>query len=74
MGEFTIDGDPMLIRHLKNAQAYDTRHGQVIVKDSKNSPRKIDAADAAIIARHRARWHAKRAVRSVKKTPSAVGF
>ena len=74
MGEFTIDGHPLLIRHLKNAQSYETRHGQVIVKDSKNSPRKIDAADAAVIARHRARWHAKRRVVAAKKVPSVVGF
>ena len=68
-----IDGHPILLRHLKNANAYDTRHGQVIVKDGKMSPRKIDAADAAIIARHRARWHARRRA-APSKTPSEVGF
>src|SRR6185295_17027860 len=51
-----FDGNPDLVHHLKNATAQDTRSGQVIEKDTKNSPRKIDAADAAIIARTRAVW------------------
>jgi phage terminase large subunit-like protein len=58
VGGPTFDGHPMLVRHLKNARRQDTRHGQVIVKDSKNSKHFIDLADAAVIARHRARWHA----------------
>jgi phage terminase large subunit-like protein len=70
-----LDGHPTLIRHLKNAQAYDTRHGQVIVKDGKNSPRKIDAADAAVIARSRAMWHAARRVRPQERPMAqAMGF
>jgi phage terminase large subunit-like protein len=71
-----IDGHPILVRHLKNAQAYDTRHGQVIVKDSKTSPRKIDAADAAIIARHRSRWWARKRLKEkqAKRTPSVAAF
>ena len=58
VGGPTYDGHPMLVRHLKNARRQDTRHGQVIVKESKSSVRRIDLADAAVIARHRARWHA----------------
>lgn len=58
VGGPTYDGHPMLVRHFKNARRQDTRHGQVIVKESKSSSRRIDLADAAIIARHRARWHA----------------
>jgi phage terminase large subunit-like protein len=70
----TYDGNPMLIRHLKNARAQDTRHGQVIVKEAKNSPRHIDLADCAIIARHRAMWHASQARKPTRRLPQAVGF
>lgn len=71
----TIDGHPLLLRHLRNAQAQDTRHGQVIVKDGKNSPRKIDAADAAIIARNRAVWHRERRARlATAPRRQTVGF
>jgi phage terminase large subunit-like protein len=34
--------------------------GTVIVKDSKSSPRKIDAAVAAVVAHDRAMWWATR--------------
>lgn len=53
----TFDGHPMFVRHLKNTRARDTRYGQVAEKESKSSTRRIDLADAAIVARHRARWH-----------------
>jgi phage terminase large subunit-like protein len=69
-----LDGSPLLLRHIKNARAYDTRHGQVIVKDSKNSTRRIDAADAAIIARVRAVWHRSQRGRVRRPVPQAVGF
>lgn len=68
-----IQGHPLLIRHLKNAHGYDTRHGQVIVKETKNSVRRIDAADAAIIARHRARWHAEKKPYT-RQPRAAMGF
>ena len=40
------------------------------------SPRKIDCADAAVIARHRARWHARKGApkASRARVPGAVGF
>jgi phage terminase large subunit-like protein len=69
-----IDGHPLLVRHLKNAAAQDTRSGQVIVKDTKNSPRKIDAADAAIIARTRAVWWRGKLARPVAPRRQAQGF
>lgn len=72
VGGPTYDGHPMLVRHLKNARRQDTRHGQVIVKESKSSTRHIDLADAAIVARHRARWHA--AHRTVAPRRKAYGF
>jgi phage terminase large subunit-like protein len=69
-----LDGHPLLMRHLRNARSYDTRHGQVIVKDSKNSVRRIDAADAAVIARSRAVWHRADRSKVRRPVPQAVGF
>lgn len=48
------DGDPTLTRHLSNAVTKVDNLGPRIVKDKKDSPRKIDAAVAAIIAVDRA--------------------
>lgn len=47
----TIDADPGLARALGNAVATETRWGLSIKKDGKNSPRKIDPAVAAVLAR-----------------------
>jgi phage terminase large subunit-like protein len=48
------DGDPVLTRHLDNAVTKIDNLGPRIVKDKKSSPRKIDAAVAAILAVDRA--------------------
>jgi len=48
------DGDPVLTRHLDNAVTKIDNLGPRIVKDKKASPRKIDAAVAAILAVDRA--------------------
>jgi phage terminase large subunit-like protein len=48
------DNDPMLARHLSNAVIKTDQLGPRIVKENRNSPRKIDAAVAAIIAVDRA--------------------
>ena len=48
------DGDPLLERHLSNAVVKIDRIGPRIVKDNRGSPRKIDAAVAAVIAFDRA--------------------
>ncbi len=53
----THDGDPDLARHMRNAVAKTTAHGDVIHKDRKSSPRKIDGAVAAIVALDRAVHH-----------------
>ena len=50
----THDGDPVLARHLDNAVIKSDRYGRRITKESGNSPRKIDAAVAAVVAHSRA--------------------
>ena len=44
------DGDSTLARHVANCATKVTTYGDVIVKDRRGSPRKIDAAVAAVIA------------------------
>jgi phage terminase large subunit-like protein len=56
-GQLAHDGDPRLARHLANAVLRDTAQGAYITKDGPNSPRKIDAAIAAVVAHDRAVWH-----------------
>ena len=53
-GELTHDGDPTLAKHVGNAVVKETTNGAVLVKDRRNSPRKIDAAVAAVVALDRA--------------------
>lgn len=48
------DGNPLLARHLDNAVIKTDNLGPRIVKDKKGSPRKIDAAVAAVLAVDRA--------------------
>jgi phage terminase large subunit-like protein len=51
-GEFTHDGAAALGRHVVNARNNPNRWGNSIGKESRSSPRKIDAAVAMVIARH----------------------
>ena len=53
----THDGNHILSRHIGFAQAKETPFGVVITKDHQDSPRKIDAAVAAVVAYDRACWH-----------------
>lgn len=48
------NGDPTIARHLENAVVKTDNIGPRIVKESRNSPRKIDAAVATLIAVDRA--------------------
>lgn len=48
------DGDPILARHLSNAAVKVDNLGPRIVKENRNSNRRIDAAVAAVIAVDRA--------------------
>jgi len=56
--EVTHDGSADLSRHVRNCQAKPTSFGDVVVKDRKGSPRKIDGAVSSIVAHDRAVWHA----------------
>jgi len=56
----THNGDAILTAHVANAVARETLHGTAISKDHPDSPRKIDAAVAAVVAFDRVAWHAQR--------------
>jgi phage terminase large subunit-like protein len=58
-GQISHDCNPTLTRHLHNARTKDTRFGVTIDKEYRGSPRKIDAATAAVMAYERASWHAE---------------
>jgi phage terminase large subunit-like protein len=53
-GTLTTDGDQRLERHVRNAVVKRDRFGPRIVKDARESPRKIDLAVCAVIAHDRA--------------------
>ena len=57
LGTVTHDGNDILATHIANARAKQTSYGDVVVKDRKGSPRKIDAAVCAIVAHGRSSWH-----------------
>lgn len=59
----THDGDSRLASHVANCVAKSTPMGDLIVKDKRGSPRKIDAAVAAVVAFDRASWHNLRPTR-----------
>jgi hypothetical protein len=55
---YTHDGDPAVMRHVYNATLKEDTRGKKLVKDSLNSPRKIDAAITALMGYDRALFHA----------------
>lgn len=57
-GTVTHDGDSRLAAHVAHCVAKSTALGDLVSKDKRHSPRKIDAAVAAIVAADRAAWHA----------------
>lgn len=69
-GDVTHDGDPRLAAHVAHCVARSTPRGSVVTKDRRGSPRKIDAAVAAIIAFDRVAWHLK----NPKKRYRTVSF
>ena len=59
-GTVTHDGDDRFAAHVGNCVAEATPLGDLVSKDKKGSPRKIDAAVAAIVASDRAAWPMQR--------------
>lgn len=59
----THDGDERLSNHVLHCVAKRTPMGDLVSKDKRGSPRKIDAAVAAIVAYDRAAWHSTRTTR-----------
>lgn len=49
-GELTHDGSPTLTRHILNARRRSARNGYLLYKEFPDSPKKIDAAYAAVMA------------------------
>lgn len=67
----THDGDERLAHHIAHCVAKPTPQGDLVSKDKRGSPRKIDAAVAAIVAYDRAAWHLTRRKRSRTRSFSA---
>lgn len=63
--QLTHDGNESMANHFSHAVAKSTTLGDLITKDKRNSPRKIDAAVAAIVALDRSAFHSKKAGRKV---------
>ena len=59
----THDGNPDLAAHIAHCVAKPTPQGDLVNKDKRGSPRKIDAAVAAIVAFDRAAWHSTRSTK-----------
>jgi len=55
-GGLSHDGHPGLARHIDNSTLRESAQGAFIVKEDRSSPKKIDAAIAAVISWNRARW------------------
>ena len=53
-GQLTHSGDSRLARHVGNAILKEDARGARLAKESKDSPRRIDAAVAAVMAHDRA--------------------
>jgi phage terminase large subunit-like protein len=66
----THDGDSRLAAHVAHCVAKRTPMGDLVSKDKRGSPRKIDAAVAAIVAYDRAAWHQQRNRKRVRSFAS----
>jgi phage terminase large subunit-like protein len=64
------DGDARLAAHIAHCVAKRTPMGDLVSKDKRGSPRKIDAAVAAIVAYDRAAWHQTRNRKRVRSFAS----
>ena len=61
-GTLTHNGNGLLGRHVGHAVAKRTSYGVAIEKAHPDSPRRIDAAIACVVAHDRAQWHAANVV------------
>jgi phage terminase large subunit-like protein len=66
----THDGDKRMAAHIAHCTAKSTPMGDLVAKDKRGSPRKIDAAVAAIVAYDRAAWHQQRNRKRVRSFAS----
>jgi len=66
----THDGDSRLAAHIAHCTAKPTPQGDLVSKDKRGSPRKIDAAVAAIVAYDRAAWHITKSRKRVRSFAS----
>lgn len=66
----THDGNPRMSAHIAHCVAKRTPQGDLVCKDKRGSPRKIDAAVAAIVAFDRAAWHQQRNRKRVRSFAS----
>lgn len=69
-GTVTHDGDARMANHVAHCVAKRTPQGDLVSKDKRGSPRKIDAAVAAIVAFDRAAWHHQRNRKRVRSFAS----
>lgn len=69
---FTHDGNPILTQHVYNARRYEGRYGITVRKESKTSPRKIDACVCLIGARML--WRIARSENSRKPQRTGEAF
>lgn len=68
--QVTHDGDARMAAHIAHCVAKPTPQGDLVSKDKRGSPRKIDAAVAAIVAYDRAAWHQQRNRKRVRSFAS----
>lgn len=64
--QVTHDGDPRMAAHFAHCVAKSTPLGDLVSKDKRGSPRKIDAAVAAIVAYDRAAFHQQKSKKRVR--------
>lgn len=60
-GDLSHDGNAVLARHIGHCVTKPTAYGAIVTKDHPDSPRKIDAAVAAVVAFERAAWNRENA-------------
>lgn len=68
--QVTHDGDERMAAHVAHCVAKSTPQGDLVSKDKRGSPRKIDAAVAAIVAFDRAAFHQQRNRKRVRSFAS----